>query len=67
MEYSFISAVSQGCLIDRYGGFTIRYTILKYPRYTCLYGFTYTNNLVGEKENFFLLYWADNLRGNMRG
>ena len=36
MEYLFIIAVSHMSLMCRYVGFTIRFTILKYPRYTCI-------------------------------
>ena len=50
-KWNFI-AVWKGCLIDRYGEFTIRYTILKYPFNKGSSDVTINNNLVGEEEIF---------------
>lgn len=50
-KWNFIAG-SHGCLIDRYTGYHIRYTILKYPFNKGSSDVTINNNLVGEKEIF---------------
>ena len=50
-KWNFIAG-SHGCLIGRYGEFTIRYTILKYPLSVWYSDVTINNNLIGEEEIF---------------
>ena len=50
-KWNFIAG-SHGCLIDRYTGYHIRYTILKYPFNKGSSDVTINNNLVGEEEIF---------------
>ena len=45
-------------MIGRYVGFSIRYTILKYPLSVGYSDVTINNNLIGEEENFFTPYYA---------